>query len=208
MKRVRTVVPWGLGVLAIACPLLVGVAWAWWTLTGQPLEWRWRSGEATYYVGSGSTFYAARIIRPAEGMPQTPTEFGVMSTGQMLEQRRFWLGEWWHDYRTAFYAPRTPDMSGWTEDQKQAFYSDPAVLAGCRRGIEMDRKGVAVRLLPAAGILGAWPAVAVALWGWRYRRARRAFLRGHCARCGYDLRATPGRCPECGTERSALAAQT
>lgn len=51
-------------------------------------------------------------------------------------------------------------------------------------------------------LLPGWAAAALVA----DRRAARREHEGLCRRCGYDLRATAGRCPECGAEIGSFAA--
>jgi hypothetical protein len=54
------------------------------------------------------------------------------------------------------------------------------------------------------GISAIPPGLAYLVWR-RRRRAQLRLERGQCVRCGYDLRESPERCPECGAAVSTPA---
>lgn len=78
---------------------------------------------------------------------------------------------------------------------EEVAWLDPAATGKLVRGLRRTRTVfLSAPHWFVAGVLAAWPLLQVAAL-WRRRRRHGA---GRCPGCGYDLRATPDRCPECG----------
>jgi hypothetical protein len=89
-----------------------------------------------------------------------------------------------------------PRLSEWGFGSASMRLWDGAPPAG-RPVAQYDLFGATYALLAfgAALLPLAWIAAAMS----RRSRARRDVLLRRCPACGYDMRATPQRCPECGT---------
>jgi hypothetical protein len=104
--------------------------------------------------------------------------------------------------------PHLIDASKWTEGT-YFFYealgfsiSYPSPATPAAKAARLSRYVAVVPMWFVAVMFALLPAVR---WRSCVRRRPRP---GNCVNCGYDLRATPERCPECGTAPPAAAATT
>jgi hypothetical protein len=132
---------------------------------------------------------------------QRETEANDHDLAQLRQGAVYYFGpeNRWHRARP--YAPNSPPsdpMAGSAPPHYPAILLHLGFFAG--NPYPQFPRNIVTRMLVfphwfATTLLALLPASRFAHW----LRTGRRRTQGHCPSCGYDLRATPDRCPECGT---------
>src|SRR5688572_17306702 len=93
-------------------------------------------------------------------------------------------------------------MAGWSSRPPTPFFGTDSIWQ--RAGFHFGTSGNDVALQFPIWLLGLVSAVPLALPLRRIVTKRRRVRSGLCPDCGYDLRASPARCPECGRPTTAV----
>ena len=96
--------------------------------------------------------------------------------------------------------------SGWVSWQDRSLEEDQGYLPPPDQtnllGFHLETYDTFTGATGRVWVVPHWAVTGVTLLPFLFGRRwlRRAVPPGHCQSCGYDLRATPERCPECGRE--------
>lgn len=102
---------------------------------------------------------------------------------------------YWITYSAAL-EPGLPSPLDAVDHRFAGFGYKSEVIAGRSGGVRTAYNNTQV-MIPFWFLVALFSLVP-ARWMWRRRRDRSRRRAGSCRHCGYDLRATPDRCPECG----------
>jgi hypothetical protein len=187
MKRVRRWVWRATVVISLLLFVATIVVWvrSYWT-SDLVAETRFRSWQAE--LNCGQFDLSADLVYPIRPMlPGNPT--APIHTGPARAQEATW--QFLHADAPANRVLLPKTFFGFGASKETAVW----FMAGSTQPMTSDIEGTHW-YVPAWSI--ALLTLPAPVW-WMIRR-RRVFGPGLCSGCGYDLRATPERCPECGKE--------
>jgi hypothetical protein len=167
------------------------------------VEPRWQEFQMTYEVERQAALNFSGYYSTREPNPARVKE---------LAQRAKELGTGLHNFAVrkaggppaepvlADTAPDVRTMLGLTFEQGDIAFPRTADDGMIAYGKPVPYQATGVPLWMPLVLFGLTPAARLGGRIVRRTRARSNHLRGLCPHCGYDLRATPNRCPECGTQ--------